>query len=689
MNSSGKLGRIRVSGVAHIGGERLRAVFAACTLQLAAAISLFAQTNVVTQHNDIGRTGQNLTETILTPANVNKDHFGKLFTLDVDGQVLAQPLYLSSVTINGAVHPVVFVETEHDSVYAFDAAVGTPLWQASMLDASHRACAPACAPAVPVPISDTPGCYDVCNGEGKCEQFGPVGEYGITGTPVIDASRGTLYVVSNTFESGKAVQRLHALDITTGNDKLLSPVVIQGSTFNPKFQNQRAGILEVSGNIYVAFASHCDGPPYHGWILGYNAATLVQTAKFVTTPNGMAGGIWMSGTGLAAETFGGASRIFPVTGNGVFDANLPPPNNVDYGDSVLSLAVASNGALRVADTFTPQNQQHLSDTDSDLGSGGALLLPDQPGPNPHLLVVIGKEPVLYLLNRDKLGGYSPPTTPPTVPPDKIVQEVAVTGGLFGTPAYWNGSLYVWPGNGLLSRYTLANGQLGNSHGAPKPAETFQGVLTGDKGATPSISANGVKDGIVWSVPWAKPQVVYANDASNVSQKLWSSDQNPVFDSAGSDQKFVVPTIADGHVFIAAVNQVQVYGLIPPLAVTVPTDSLFFGPYGWSFPINLTDLPNETVDIANGASGPLTMINIALSGRNPDQFFTYGGCEFLPPGKGCELTVVFNPKTKGKFNAMLMVTASSGDGSVKVAAVSLTGTSLGPKAGPLKTNADRR
>src|ERR1700761_2178973 len=268
MNSSGKLPQIRRAGVEQISGRRLNAVFAGCTLRLAAAISLLGQTNVVTQHNDIGRTGQNLTETILTPANVNKDQFGKLFTLNVDGQVIAQPLYLSSVTINGAVHHVVFVATEHDSVYAFDASVGTPLWQASMLDASHGAAAGATA----VPGSDTE-CRDICNGQGQCEPAGPMWEYGITGTPVIDTSRRTLYVVSKTFESGQAVQRLHALDITTGNEKFQNlPIMVAtqpGSgpasafgvvVFDHKYANQRAGLLEVNGNVYIAFGSHCDLP---------------------------------------------------------------------------------------------------------------------------------------------------------------------------------------------------------------------------------------------------------------------------------------------------------------------------------------------------------------------------------------------------------------------------------------------
>ncbi len=267
-----------------------------------ASLSLFAQTSVTTQHNDVGRTGQNTTETILTPTNVTTSSFGKLFTLAVDGQVYAQPLYLPSVTIGGSAHRVVFAATEHDSVYAFDASTGAQLWKVSLFDTAHGAA----AGATTDPQSDT-GCGDISALNGASE-------YGVTGTPVIDPSTGTLYVVSKTYEGTYPVQRLHALDITTGAEKLGGPVVLQASVsgtgggssggvlkFDAKWENQRPGLLLLNGNVYLGFASHCDYSNWHGWLLGYNATTLAQTAVFVSTPNGASSGIWMGGSGIAAD----------------------------------------------------------------------------------------------------------------------------------------------------------------------------------------------------------------------------------------------------------------------------------------------------------------------------------------------------------------------------------------------------
>ena len=295
---------------------RFRALRALCALAVGASLPLFGQTSVLTQHNDIGRTGQNLTETVLTPANVTTSSFGKLFSLSVDGQVYAQPLYMPAVTINGQAHRVVFVATEHDSVFAFDAAVGgAPLWQVSLFDTAHGAA----GGATTDPESDT-GCGDISALNGAAE-------YGITGTPVIDPSTGTLYVVAKTLESGNVIQRLHALDITTGNEKFGGPVIIQPSVsgtgsgssggvlkFDSKYENQRPGLLLLNGNVYIGFAAHCDYGPWHGWVLGYNASTLAPNGVFVTTPNGSASGVWMSGVGLAADNINNVPRMFPVTG---------------------------------------------------------------------------------------------------------------------------------------------------------------------------------------------------------------------------------------------------------------------------------------------------------------------------------------------------------------------------------------
>jgi len=523
---------------------------------------LSAQTNVLTQHNDIGRTGQNTTETILTQANVNTVSFGKLFNLPVDGNVYTQPLYMSNVTIGGAPHRVVFVATEHDSVYAFDASTGTQLWLATMLDVAHGA-APG---AIPEPASDM-GCYDI-------SELGGTPEYGITGTGVIDAATGTLYVVSKTFEGSYPVQRLHALDVTSGAEKFGGPVVISATVagtgvgssngqvaFDPRGENQRTGLLELNGNIYLGFGSHCDSSPWHGWLISYNATTLAQTTAFITTPNGSAAGIWLSGAGLAADVENGVSRIFPVTGNGTYDATTPyATNTMDYGDDILRMNVASSGALTVVDAFTPAQQAVYASGDTDVGSAGALVLPDQPGPYPHLLAQLGKSGMFYLLNRENLGGYNPAG-------DTVLQEFPTTGGLWGSIAYWNSNIFAWPANGSLGRYPLTNGTI-----PTKPTETapqtqvVSPTINYDFGVTPSISANGNQagTGIVWSIDFTpNPQILYAHNANNVSQMLWSSAQNAARDSFTGGVKFAVPTIADGNVFAASRNQLLIFGLLPP------------------------------------------------------------------------------------------------------------------------------
>ncbi len=566
-----------------------RASLVVCLAALT-TLSSYSQTSVTTQHNDIGRTGQNLTETTLTTSDVNGTSFGKLFTMVVDGQVYAQPLYLPSVTINGAAHRVVFVATEHDSVYAFDATTGNQLWKVTMLDTAHGAA----SGATTDPESDT-GCTDI-------EALNGSLEYGITSTPVIDASTGTIYVEAETFENGYPVQRLHALDITSGAEKFGGPTTIQASVagtgsgssggvlkFDPKWENQRSGLLLLNGNVYLAFASHCDYSPWHGWILGYSASSLSQTAVFVSTPNDSNSGIWMGGSGLAADVENGVNRIFPVTGNGTYDATTPyATNTVDYGDDILRLAVSSTGALSVADAFTPYNQGTYSADDADVGSGGALVLPDQSGSNPHLLVQLGKSGSLYLVNRDNLGGYNTST-------NNIVQQLQATGGLWGMPAYWNGNVYVWPSLGALNQYSLTNGLLSSS-----PVEVSPQTESAWYGSTPSVSANGAQSGIVWSIDWSQsPEVLYAHNASNVSSLLWSSNQNALRDSDGTYVKFVVPTIADGSVYTGALYQVMAYGLLssasPSFTVNAFPDALSIQP-GATVAIPLTVTP------INGYSG---------------------------------------------------------------------------------------
>ena len=373
-----QLGHFRGSKRRLIGGSLITCL----VVGLGASGVAGAQVNVTTGHNDIGRTGQNLNETILTTSNVNSTQFGKLFSQPVDGQISAQPLYLSGITVNGAVHNVVFVATENDSVYAFDAdnngaANSTPLWQAPLLSPAYGA-APNATPLTSTEV----GTNDIA----------PI--LGITGTPVIDPSTGTLYVVSISLENGAALHRLHALSVYTGAEKFGGPVVITATvpgtgngsvngslTFDSLWQNQRAGLLLLNGIVYVAFASNADNGPWHGWIMGYNAATLQQTGVFCGSPNGLGTGFWMSGDGLPADQLDPVNhpfgRIIVPTGNGDADPSIPYNSSMDFGESILDLDL-TNGVPTVTDEFTTYQWQALNAEDLDVGSGGSPSCPPRP-----------------------------------------------------------------------------------------------------------------------------------------------------------------------------------------------------------------------------------------------------------------------------------------------------------------------
>jgi hypothetical protein len=563
-----------------------------------------AQTNVVTQHNDNSRTGQNLKETNLTPANVNRDSFGKLFSYSIDGQAYAQPLYVASVTMGsgtaqaGTTHNVVFVATAHDSVYAFDAdsnggSNASPLWKITLLDSAHGAG----SGATTVPYGDV-----------STDDINP--EIGITATPVIDTASGTLYVVGKTKENGNYFQRLHALDITTGKEKT-SPVTLSaqvngngnGSSggvlrFDAKLENNRAGLLLLNGIVYIAFAAHGDQGPYHGWILAYNAATLQQTSVFCATANGAASGIWMSGAGLAADTIN-SGRLFVATGNGAFNATTPYNNSMSYGDDIIRLE-AGSGVMRVSDQFTAFNQASLNNGDIDLGSGGVLLLPDQSsGGHTHLLVQAGKEGRIYLLDRDNLGGFNSNG-------DNIVQEITgQIGGIWGAPAYWNGHLYFWASNDNLKSFSFSNGLIGSR-------TAVSSENGGYPGPTPTISANGNSNGIVWDVVTnaynsGGSAVLLAHNASNVSSTLYSSNQNSSRDNPGRATKFVVPTVTNGKVYLGTSNFLSVYGLLaaaPQAAAPVlnPGGETFTG----SVSVTITDsTPGVSIFYTTNGSTPTT------------------------------------------------------------------------------------
>ena len=484
---------------------------------------------MLTYHNDDARTGLNPNETVLTPAKVNTNSFGKLFTRAVDGYTYAQPLCMTNVSIAGkGIHNVVFVATEHDSVYAFDAQSNTgsnsmPLWRTSY-------------------INPAAGITTVPNGDVGSGDIVP--EIGITATPVIDATRSTLYVLAKTKQNGNYVQTLHALDITTGLDR--TNVVIQASVpgtgdgsangmvpFDSLREHDRPGLVLLNGVVYASFASHGDNGPYHGWVIGYNGQTLQQVGVFNTTPNGGLGGIWQSGAAPATDTNG---NIYFETGNGTFSTDNPDMSANNFGDSFVKLS--TSGGLSLADYFTPFNQDSLNSVDEDLGSGGPLLLPDSVGStgHPHLLVGCGKEGKIYLVDRDNMGQFS------ALNDNQIVQEIPnAVGGTWSMPAFFNGHIYYHGAGDVLKSFRVSNG-----HIIPTP-DSQGAVQFGFPGATPAVSANGTNSGIVWELRTdaygsSGPAELHAYDANNVAMELYASSQMASRDDPGPAVKFTVPTV---------------------------------------------------------------------------------------------------------------------------------------------------
>ena len=516
---------------------------------------------VFTQHNDSGRTGQNVNETALTPANVNSTSFGKLFAQTVDGQVYAQPLYVPNVSIAGHSHNVIYVATEADSVFAFDADSNTgananPLWRASLIDAAHGA-APGATPV------------DAVNGV-ACNALVPL--VGVTSTPVIDPSTNTMYVVAKSAENNSYVQRLHAIDISTGAEKPQGSVVIAGSvpgtgdgnsnatlSFDPKMHLNRPGLLLLNGVVYVGFASNCDNAPYHGWLFAYDALTSVQRAIYVSTPDGSDGGIWNSGAGISADS---SAHLYIATGNGTFDTVHVP--STELGDSIIKLFLTGT-SLTAIDYFTPYNQAAYNTGDLDVGSGGVLLLPDQPGSHPHQLVQTAKGRWLYEIDRDQmtLNNLHYCFNNCTIDP-QIISEFQPGGDSYSTPAYWNGSIYYCGADAELSMYPISAGVISSIASSSAP------FLIVFPGATPAISANGTTNGIVWAVdssnwgsfgPPSAPAILHAFDATNVAHELYNTTQVQSRDVMGNAVKFVVPTIANGKVYVGTQTEVDVYGLL--------------------------------------------------------------------------------------------------------------------------------
>jgi len=507
-------------------------------------VSVSTGTDVTTYHNDVARTGQNIAESKLTQANVNSTTFGLLRNLSVDGKVDAEPLYLSQLSLAGTAHNVVFIATEHDSVYAFDADTGAQLWRVSLLGSGET-------------TSDNRG----------CGQVSP--EIGITSTPVIDRSAGAhgiLYAVAMSKNGSTYFQRLHALDVTTGAELEGGPVAVQATypgtgdnsssgqvVFDPKQYKERAALLLLNGVIYTSWASHCDFSPYTAWVMGYNQTTLSQTSVLNLTPNGHAGSIWQSGGGMAADPQG---NIYLLMANGTFETTLDVngfPNQQDYGNGFVKLST-TGGNLKVADYFDMSNTVSESGIDADLGSGGPMVLPDLNFGTAGILnlaVGAGKDGNIYVVNRNNMGKFSPTA-------NNVYQELsgALPSGVWGVPAYFNNTVYYCDQNSTLKSFSILNGKLSTAPGHTGASFTYPGVL-------PSVSANGASNGIVWVIENTATAVLHAYVASDLAQELFNSNQASAGrDHFGAGNKFITPMIADGKVFAATTNSVAVFGLLP-------------------------------------------------------------------------------------------------------------------------------
>jgi hypothetical protein len=505
--------------------------------------------DVVTYHYDNLRTGQNLNETILTLANVNSTKFGKLGAFTVDGLVDAQPLYLSAVAIPGiGSKNVLYVATEHDSVYAFDAdsvnGNTTPfLWKVSMLGSGETS-------------SDDRGCSQVTP------------EIGVTSTPVIDRTRGphgAIYVVAMSKDAnGNYFHRLHALDLTTGAELFGGPTLVQATypgtgdsssggnvVFEAKQYKERPGLLQIGGIIYTTWSSHCDARPYTSWVMSYDANTLAQTSVLNLVPNGSEGGIWMAGTAPGADASG---NIFFMVGNGDFDTTLNAsgfPSNGNCGQCYVRLS--SGVPMKLLDYFTPSNTVSESSSDTDFGSGGPLLLPDlvdANGNTRHLAVGSGKDAIIYVVDRDNMGKFNSGA-------DNIYQQInGQIGGVFSKPSYFNNTVYYGAVGDHLKAFPITNAKL-----ATIPASQSSSSFA-YPGTTPSISANGTSNAIVWAVEKGATGILHAYNATSLTSELYNSNQAANNRDQFSDNKYVTPMVANGKVYVGTPNSVVVFGLLP-------------------------------------------------------------------------------------------------------------------------------
>ncbi|HTZ96983.1 MAG TPA: hypothetical protein VMB18_11330 [Terriglobales bacterium] len=503
-------------------------------------------TDVTTYHNDIARSGQNLQETILTLNNVNSSNFGKLLTMSVDSVVDAEPLYLYQLAVPGqGTHNVVYVETENDSAYAFDADTGTQLWHTSVLGSGEQP-------------------SDIHN----CSQITPT--IGITSTPVIDRKlgpHGTIILVAMSKDSSSNYyQRIHALDAATGKEQPGSPITVQAKypgtgdgsqggyvIFDPYQYAERAGLLLLNHVVYTGWTSHCDERPYTGWVIGYSEKNGAQTSVIDLTPNGNEGSVWQAGGGLSSD----GSNIYLLDANGTFDTTLNSqgfPSSGDFGNGFLKLSTTNNN-LAVADYFEMYNTVQESDSDEDLGSGGEIVLPtmkDGNGNPQELAIGAGKDSNIYIVNRSNMGKFNPSND------NAIYQEIdgVLSGGIWGAPAYYGGNIYYGPVSNNLLGFRFTQAKLSTS---PLSATTTSFPYPG---TTPSISANGASNGIVWAIEHSSPSVLHAYNAENLKQELYNTNQAPNGrDQFGSASHFGTPMIVNGKVYVGTSTSVVVFGLL--------------------------------------------------------------------------------------------------------------------------------
>ncbi|WP_376794364.1 hypothetical protein [Thermogemmatispora sp.] len=635
-------------------------------------------TAVLTYKNDNWRSGQNTTETILTLSNVNAQSFGKRVAYPVDGQIYAQPLYVPGLNVNGTLHNVVFVATEHDSIYAFDAdaqasnSAPPPLWHVNYLPAGET----------------TVAWEDVACGD-------TVPEVGITGTPVIDpATRTMFFVTFSENANGQFFDRLHAIDISTGRERPGSPVVVRASvsgqgagsqngtvSFDPRYERQRAALLLANGQIYIAWGSFCDNMPYHGWIISYtyDGNGFHQTHAFNVTPDGAGAGVWHGGGGLAADSEG---NIYFISGNGDFEPSAPHPS---LGDSFVKLSPD----LRLLDYFAPFNQECLGEADADLGSGGPLLLPSYPE-----LIGGGKEGRIYVLDTNKLGQFTTVTQPCTesnrsrTDVDQVLQETppSTVGGMYGTPAYWRSASAEYVYVSSVGRPTLAYRLQRNSKGQallpPTPSSQTPERSFLFSGGNPSLSSNGTSNGILWLID--PGGILRAYDATNLSHELYSSAQDPDYDTLDSYVKFSTPTIADGRVFVPTKTMLTIYGLLnksssPPPPVTYNN-------------VGISDDFTQNVQAANydGLGYSYSATALAQAGITPGASVLCDGLAFIWPdlpagvkdnyqangqtiplnsGPGVTLLAFLGSATQGSTSGLARI--NYGDGSTQTFTLGLT------------------